>query len=350
MINFYPGPSKTHPSYVDAISEIVNNNLMTYNHRSPIFKDGYSKSVGTLKAKLNIPDDHELLFLSSATECWEVTTRQFKELNGLIFDSGSFAKKWKTQGINYLKKLEEIKINLEENQNNINFKNAQPSITFTVDCETSNGYKFNFDFYRKQKDTFGEQCLTIVDATSSLGGVALDFKSIDIAFASVQKCLGLPAGLAVMVLSPRAIKNIMKLEKSFHHNDLKNILINHQKNETTHTPNTQVILAINQTFQSIQHISESEQNTKDKASIIDKKITQIGLEHFIKNKENRSHNVFCINHSAPQKLLTTAQENGLILGKGYGSHSENTFRIANFPAHTHDDIQSLINFFQKCTM
>jgi phosphoserine aminotransferase len=48
--------------------------------------------------------------------------------------------------------------------------------------------------------------LIAVDATSSMAGVELDWQSADIWFASVQKCFGLPAGMAVMVCSPRALQ------------------------------------------------------------------------------------------------------------------------------------------------
>jgi phosphoserine aminotransferase len=36
-----------------------------------------------------------------------------------------------------------------------------------------------------------------------------------------------------------------------------------------------------------------------------------------------------------------ASQDGLILGNGYGEYKHNTFRIANFPAHTLEEIKKL---------
>jgi len=44
-----------------------------------------------------------------------------------------------------------------------------------------------------------------------------------------------------------------------------------------------------------------------------------------------------------QALHARCQANGIELGKGYGEWKNTTFRIANFPAHTIEDIETLIN-------
>ncbi len=44
-----------------------------------------------------------------------------------------------------------------------------------------------------------------------------------------------------------------------------------------------------------------------------------------------------------QALHARCQANGIELGKGYGEWKKTTFRIANFPAHTKEDIETLIN-------
>ena len=48
------------------------------------------------------------------------------------------------------------------------------------------------------------------------------------------------------------------------------------------------------------------------------------------------------------ELLDKAKEEGLILGKGYGSLKKEWFRIANFPAHSMKEISKLLNFLSQC--
>jgi alanine-glyoxylate transaminase/serine-glyoxylate transaminase/serine-pyruvate transaminase len=54
--------------------------------------------------------------------------------------------------------------------------------------------------------------LTIVDAVTSFGGVALDVSAwgIDVCYSCTQKCLGAPSGLAPIVFAPRALERTVK--------------------------------------------------------------------------------------------------------------------------------------------
>jgi phosphoserine aminotransferase len=41
------------------------------------------------------------------------------------------------------------------------------------------------------------------------------------------------------------------------------------------------------------------------------------------------------------------KDSGLLLGSGYGKWKSDTFRIANFPAYTDDQVNGLLRFLQK---
>jgi alanine-glyoxylate transaminase/serine-glyoxylate transaminase/serine-pyruvate transaminase len=59
--------------------------------------------------------------------------------------------------------------------------------------------------------------LTIVDAVTSFGGVALDVGAwgIDVCYSCTQKCLGAPSGLSPIVFGPRALERAVK-SRSFY--------------------------------------------------------------------------------------------------------------------------------------
>ncbi|MFN0200023.1 MAG: phosphoserine aminotransferase, partial [Bacteroidia bacterium] len=68
-------------------------------------------------------------------------------------------------------------------------------------------------------------------------------------------------------------------------------------------------------------------------------------EHFnwlVKDETFRSPTVIALESSLSQeKIIATLKGKGLIIGKGYGSGTENQIRIANFPAHSVSDFQQL---------
>lgn len=62
--------------------------------------------------------------------------------------------------------------------------------------------------------------LIAIDATSWFGGVVFDWMLGDVWFASVQKCLGLPAGMGIMVCSPKALEKARKVNDILRYNSL----------------------------------------------------------------------------------------------------------------------------------
>jgi phosphoserine aminotransferase len=120
--------------------------------------------------------------------------------------------------------------------------------------ETSNGT------HLKQWNTILAKypdALIAVDATSSMAGVELDWQSADIWFASVQKCFGLPAGMAVMVCSPRALQYAESIGDRKYYNSLLFMNDNFKKYQTHYTPNVLEIYLLSKILEQIPDISET---------------------------------------------------------------------------------------------
>ena len=84
----------------------------------------------------------------------------------------------------------------------------QPQIVTHVQAETSTGAFQNSKLICDAAHEVG--ALVIGDCVTSLGGmpVQVDANGIDIAYSATQKCLGAPAGLAPITLSPRAVERL----------------------------------------------------------------------------------------------------------------------------------------------
>ncbi len=337
MINLYPGPSKLHPSVSKSLLKV--NELITYNHRSPEFMDLYKKTQLSLFKKLSIPQDYTLCFVSSATECWEIIAESYNGLSSLHIYNGNFGRKWY-----------EITKKLGGDAREGKFEiNDLPSLTENADllcfthCETSNGTYIPSKTFTLAKEKYPESLIAI-DSTASLGAIHIDFEKTDIVFSSVQKCLGLPAGLGLLILSPRAIEITKNLNRNNHYNSICNLSLNAKKYQTTYTPN---ILGIYLLSTLLEKYGDSQSNEK----ILRKRQKHLIQKHKIElvsqNTKVSSPTVLAIKNNQPQDFICQKAQRGIIVGKGYGDWKSSSYRIANFPAHT---LAELNKVFEKLNL
>jgi phosphoserine aminotransferase len=219
MISFYPGPSRVHDAVPKYVNDAFKKGILSMNHRSPEFMAISEKTITLLKQKLNVPEDYTIFYTSSATECWEIITQSIVKEKSTHFYSGSFGEKW----FDYTKRLkpaaEGIRFDAETKLDGKNIKLSSGDVICLTHNETSNGTQVHDSIIKTIKKNNTDQ-LIAVDATSSMGGVAIDFMSADIWLASVQKCFGLPAGLGLLICSPGAIQRSTALGEKNHYNSL----------------------------------------------------------------------------------------------------------------------------------
>jgi phosphoserine aminotransferase len=347
MINFYPGPSKIHPEYKQVIHDLLTNGLATYNHRSKEFMEAYAHTVQTMKTKLEVPKDYELFFLSSATECWETICQSFSDLDAKFLYNGAFGKKWSEIGKSLMKKAIAAPYESNETIDKALGKISHAELIAYVHNETSNGTVVRKPYQQFIRKTHPDAIIA-VDATSSLGAAQIDYASSDIVFASVQKCIGAPAGLAIMIISPAVVERINAKEITKHYNDIKEIYTNHTHNQTTCTPNILGIISLGKVFEDIPTLTKQIEKVYTRAENFQHFIDNNPPYKFLIEKPLRSKTVFCIQHPDITKVLAYAKSHNIVLGKGYGEWRDSTIRIANFPAHTDADLEELKNILYAC--
>jgi phosphoserine aminotransferase len=346
MTTFYPGPSKVYPQVSDYLQDAFRTGVLSWNHRSPECMAMTQQTIQIFKQKLYIPDDYQVFFVSSATEVWEIIAQSLVKEKSVHFYNGAFGKKW----LEYTQKLisESVGVcfDVEETMQSViqNQSLEDAELIAITHNETSNGTKVDF-----QRSDFPSHCLLAVDATSSLGGVVLDWVEGDIWFASVQKCLGLPAGLGVMICSPKAMKTAKKIGDKKHYNSLLFIEENFKKNQTHYTPNVLGIYLLGRTMKAVEPIDSIDKITKKRAKNWYKFFTkevpeESNLQILVQNPAVRSDTVITVKGSENDValLLQKIKNKGFTLGKGYGEWKTNSFRIANFPAITDFEIAQLM--------
>jgi phosphoserine aminotransferase len=347
MISFYPGPSRVHDEIPSYVKDAYKKGVLSMNHRSEEFMVISQNTITTLKEKLKIPKDYTVFFTGSATECWEIIAQSLNTKKSFHIYNGSFGSKW----YDYTKKLHggvrSFPFAVEEliNVNKLKFNNEDGIICITQN-ETSNGTQVANPVIRQIKEN-NPSLLIAIDATSSMAGVELDFAAADIWFASVQKCFGLPAGLAVMVCSPQAIDVAARINERNHYNSLVFMDEMMMKWQTPFTPNVLGIYLLMRVMQNAPGIEKTHKKVvKRYHDWCDFLSERTYIRHFINNKDAHSFTVLPIagEEELIKKIKAKAKKKGILLGEGYGEFKPTTFRIANFPAIKKKEISTLKEF------
>ncbi|HYG03297.1 MAG TPA: aminotransferase class V-fold PLP-dependent enzyme [Chryseosolibacter sp.] len=347
MISFYPGPSKVHESIPDYVKDAYKKGVLSINHRSESFTDISQKTIRLLKQKLDIPEDFTVLFTSSATECWEIIGQSLVTRKSYHVFNGAFGEKW----YEYTKRMQggarAFPFGPEElmNVNRLKF-GSEGGIICVTQNETSNGTQVSNEVIGQIKQNNPDHLIAI-DATSSMGGITLDFVQGDIWFASVQKCFGLPAGLGLMICSPAAVAQAVKIDERKHYNSMPFMLSMMEKWQTPFTPNVLGIYLLMRVMDDAPHISDTHKKTVKR---YEQWRTFLGerqrIRHVVANEQAHSYTVIPVtaDDELVEKIKSKAKKRDLLLGEGYGNLKSSTFRIANFPQHKKKEIKTLQEF------
>jgi phosphoserine aminotransferase len=350
MYTFNPGPSAVYPAVRQYLTDAFDEGWLSAPHRGERFTGLVRQTVTDLRAKLNIPQDYTVFFLSSATECWEVLTQSLTPTKSFHLYNGAFGEKW----LDYARALrpassgQSFGIDELPDVHTLPFGDDTDLVCLTQN-ETSNATQLRDGFILNVFNRLGNALLAI-DATSSLGGIQLKYIKADIWFASVQKAFGLPAGLAVMVLSPRAVARFRHLNERAHYNSLTAQYEKMLNWQTNYTPNVLGIYLLSRVLQDRAPIKAVHQHLQDRATkLYDFFENATQLSPLVQNPETRSTTV--VGLQGPPALIDevkrSALAQGLQLGNGYGTWKANTLRIANFPAIPDAAYEKLVQFFAK---
>jgi phosphoserine aminotransferase len=354
MLSFYPGPSKVYPQSLNFIQDAYEQGIVSINHRSERFEELLKETLESLHKKWNIPLDYTIYFISSATEAWEIVAQSLVKSSSMHLYNGAFGKKWSFYTSQIVKNAQERSFDLEESLSDFMLRSPQNLLEnidtlCLVQSETSNGTGQKI----QRKDFIGSEDLIIaVDATSSMGGIELDWLEADVWLASVQKCMGIPAGLGVLICSPQALKRAEILHKKDHYNSILLMEENRKLYQTHYTPNVLGIYLLNRLSQTLPKIEEVDKQTKIKMQIWEnfwKNEQKFNFEFLVKNTELRLPTVLALN-GTPKKIeeiQNICKKENIELGKGYGEWKNNSIRIANFPSHTLKDIETLIQLLTQ---
>ncbi len=350
MITYFPGPAKVYPQVRQYLTDAYDAGVLSISHRSDAFVDISRRTIALLKEKLAVPADYTVLYVSSATESWEIIPQSLVRAQSLHLYSGAFGER----GFQYAHYLHEgalpYVLAVDEAPDPAALPvDAHTELIALAQNETSNGTQVRPEVIAQLRRAFPEPLLA-VDATSSMAGIALPFAEADVWYASVQKCFGLPAGLGVLICSPRAVARAQALHEQRHYNSLLKLLAQIEKYQTNYTPNVLGIYLLGRVLAQMPPVAELDVHIKARAAQLYATVEALPYaQPLVRNAAVRSDTVVAVEADSAliADVKAQAKAAGMLLGSGYGTWKTTTFRIANFPALTDDEINRVQAFLRQ---
>lgn len=333
-ISFYPGPSQVWAAVPQYVQEAYEAGILSINHRSPQFEELAQKTKHLLHTRLSLPADYWVFYISSATEAWEILAQSLLKRRSWHFFNGAFGKK----AYHYAQKLRpDAEVIAQAFPLNslpqLPEKVEASDLIYFTHNETSNGTYLPSAILQEARQKYPEAIISL-DATSSLGGIGLPWQALDVVYASVQKCLGLPAGMALFICSPAAIAQAEAFGLSTYYNNLISLRDNMQEWQTTHTPNVLNIYLLMRSLEASPQIVQTEHKIRQRAAKYYQFFEESLFQPLVSKPAYRSPTVLTLQGEEflIDRFKKEASKQNIILGNGYGDWKARSFRLANFPA------------------
>lgn len=344
-IYFTPGPSQLYHTYDYHVKKAINEEIGSISHRSNAFQKIYEATEQALKELLGIPDEFRVLFLSSATEIWERIIQNLVTEKSHHFVNGAFSKRFYEFAIELGKLSTQVVADPGKEFTTFDIPNGTELIGITQN-ETSTGYAFDVNQLKAIRENNPEALISL-DVVSSIPAIPTPFDLIDTTYFSVQKSFGMPAGLGVWIINEKAIDRAIALEAKGAkgtYRKLSALIKSAEKKQTPETPNVVAIYILGKIAEDMiaRGIKMIRNETIYKSTILYQTLeTSNQFTPFVADKVNRSKTVVVTETPKQVQILSDLEKKKIILGKGYGVFKNDHLRIANFPAHSKEQIEML---------
>lgn len=345
IISFNPGPSYLAPRTIKALHEIVSSGVLSISHRSEAFSTITKSAVDNLRKQMRIPNDFHIFFQNSAIASMDTILQNVVADKSFHFVNGDFSERFYTtaQQLNLQAGLHETPGNLPIDWQNAKIQKGTELIAITHN-ETRMGNMWPVEEIKKLREAYPDSLLAI-DVTSSFGSLVTDFNLADIWFSSVQKCLGMPSGLAIMLINQRAFDKALSLKKKIPPWRRFDVLAQQMKKfQIFETPNVWGIALLAKQMEEWD-IDTIDKETKRKAKFL-YEVEMDWVPH-VQDKAWQSSTVIHFVVKDAPKWHSKAEAANFALGHVFGDYAQKGIRISNFPQHTYQMMENLISALKK---
>jgi len=243
---FAPGPVAVHERVRAALGAPV------LHHRSPEFKAVLARARELLRRLWQAPEWEPLVFASTGTGAMEAAVVNFmrRDAKAITVSAGKFGERWARILSAYGCEPVELKLDWGKAcdvERVLDLIDQHPDIraVFLTSADTSTGVAHPIDVLgpaiREKTDA-----LLVVDCVCDLAGADVDpFRwRADVAIGASQKCLGLPPGLGLAVVGPRASSFCKSADLPRFYFDWRKERERHQENLTAYTTSVSLVCGL----------------------------------------------------------------------------------------------------------
>jgi len=341
---FIPGPTEVRKDILDAQAQPM------IGHRMKAFTELYTGMISKLKELLETKNFVTVL-TASGTALMEAAIRNCVNKDVLCCTYGAFSERWFKIAQACDRNADAIALDwgkvVKPEMIEEKLKTKKYEAVAIVQNETSTGVRAPIEQIAEVMKKYPD-VLLLVDAVSSLMGDRIEIEKlgIDVCVSSSQKCFALPPGLAIGIVSERALKKAETVSGKGHYLnllDLKDYF--DKKGQTPTTPAISLMWAMDKQLDKIK--TEGMENRYKRHVEMAQYVQNWAKKHFSLYAEPgyESVTVTCINNT---KSISVADLNselgkrGFAISNGYGKIKEQTFRIAHMGDLTLDEVKDVI--------
>jgi len=349
---FIPGPVKVDDDVLQQFS------LPTLGHRLAEYTQLHGDTVEMLK-KIFFTGQNVFLSTSSASGIWEAAIRNCVDFDETVLCTmcGAFSDKWASVVKSCGRKVEELKVEwgrpVTAELVDEKLSTGKYAAITMVYNETSTGLTNPvYEISEMMKEKYPD-VLVFVDSVSAMVGLPLHFDKLgwDVTFASVQKAFALPPGLAVALVSNRALEKSKDVPNRGYYFDFQNFAKAAAKNQTPATPAIPHIVGLN--YQCKKLVNEGIENVWARHR---------EMGDFVRGWAKDNFDLFCEEKYASNTLTTIKntkridvagtinalqEKHNTVFGNGYGDLKEKTFRIAHMGDISMADLKELLGWIDE---
>jgi aspartate aminotransferase-like enzyme len=240
---FTPGPTQLLPSAQLAMAGA------TMHHRTAEFRTLYSKVLADLKVFVGTRNE-VVLFTASGTGAMEAAVSNLTSPGDkvLVVTAGKFGERWESLAKVYGCEVESLKAPYGQTVTAQQVREKlkpEHKILYMQGTESSTGVRHDVEGIAKVLK--GSNTLLVVDAITGLGTTHFDVDGwgVDVIIGGSQKAVMIPPGLAYSAVSDRAWHRMETSKNPRYYFDLRKERKNGAKGESSYTPSTALVAALN---------------------------------------------------------------------------------------------------------
>ncbi|KAA3440668.1 aminotransferase class V-fold PLP-dependent enzyme [Rufibacter hautae] len=354
-VYFTPGPAQLYPTVAGHLQNALDQQVFSQSHRSQAFKDLYRRADEGLRALFGLPQDYAIYFTGSATEIWERSLQSLTSERTYHLVNGSFSKKYLDHAKWLGRDAQVLQVPFGQGFaiDQVQVPAGTELLAITQN-ETSSGVCVPVADIHLLRERNPEPLIS-VDIVSGAPYAPLDFSQIDMAFLSVQKGFGLPAGLGVWFVNERCRTKAAQLEGKQYtggHHSIASLQDQYQGFQTPSTPNVLDIYLLAHVVEDMlaKGLDVIRQETEAKAQQLYGFLEESALfSPFVQEKAHRSPTVIVADvlERPAAEIISILKKQGNIVGSGYGAFKDKQIRIANFPAISGQEVEGLIQLLKR---